>query len=130
MLTDEQVKTVANILDVPLSTTLMRKALEAYEQNKWVKFDVNDKSTHPKIPDNDVCVTILGVTDLRENSGEVVYVEYYGALEDHVYDPNKHCCNTPFILFDRGCVGEVDYGIVEVSAVHLIAWQPLPTFKE
>lgn len=39
MITDEQVRTVADILDVPLSSILMRKALEAYEQSKWVSID-------------------------------------------------------------------------------------------
>jgi hypothetical protein len=27
----------------------MRKALEAYEQSKWIKFDVDDASTYPPI---------------------------------------------------------------------------------
>ena len=31
----------------PAMIDSMRKALEAYEQSKWVKFDEHDKSTYP-----------------------------------------------------------------------------------
>jgi hypothetical protein len=31
----------------------MRKALEAYEASKWVKFDIDDETTHPR--DRQVC---------------------------------------------------------------------------
>ncbi len=36
MITDEQLQTVADVLNIPLSAILLRKALEAYEQSKWV----------------------------------------------------------------------------------------------
>lgn len=87
MITDEQVKTVANILDVPLSTTLMRKALEAYERSKLV----TDKSIPPKAgertdgnwysqyvydPDNDAII-------------------YYDSESDQYHKPNGSVARDP-----------------------------------
>ena len=50
MITDEQVKIAANILDVPLSTTLMRKALEAYEQSKSIREPLSDDEIEKLVP--------------------------------------------------------------------------------
>ena len=59
MITDEQIMKACDAYDeynVDHNNTLlrgacsghaMRKALEAYEQSKWVKFDINDKNTFP-----------------------------------------------------------------------------------
>ena len=63
MITDEQVKLAANVyLDRPVdyyvangNMTDMRKALEAYEASKWVKFDVDDESTYPPIDQEVMC---------------------------------------------------------------------------
>lgn len=56
MITDEQVKIAANVyinrpVNYPIPSgniTDMRDALEAYEQSKWVKFDINDPATYPQ----------------------------------------------------------------------------------
>ena len=52
MITDEQItEALTAYLDGYGARSLnesMRKALEAYEKSKWVKFDIDDKSTHPQ----------------------------------------------------------------------------------
>jgi hypothetical protein len=56
MITSKQANAVACFYEgypvgFPLSSNdieSMSQALEAYEQSKWVKFDINDKNTHPK----------------------------------------------------------------------------------
>ena len=52
MITDEQVKIAEcayNHRSVAHSfSAAMRKALEAYEASKWVKFDVDDETTYPQ----------------------------------------------------------------------------------
>ena len=55
MITDKQVNVFINVFELNGGHFLgnnefdsVRKALEAYEQSKWVKFDVNDESTYPK----------------------------------------------------------------------------------
>ena len=63
MITDEQVRLVANILlNAPFGhnppddwVTDTRKALEAYEAGKWVKFDVDDESTYPPLDQVVMC---------------------------------------------------------------------------
>lgn len=49
MITDEQISIVADILSQGFSDNdaRVRKALEAYEASKWVKFDVDDSTTYP-----------------------------------------------------------------------------------
>lgn len=47
MITDEQVKITANVLAIPLSAILMRKALEAYEASKLDKIN-QQKDNYPK----------------------------------------------------------------------------------
>lgn len=61
MITDEQVEIVSSILAQGYSNNddRVRKALEAYEQSKWVKFDVNDESTYPKLDDESQCPIYL-----------------------------------------------------------------------
>ena len=61
MITDEQVRAaVSTYHDAyhhhPQIMADMRKALEAYEQSKWIEFDVNDETTHPK--DNQLCSVV------------------------------------------------------------------------
>lgn len=100
----------------------IRKALEAYEQSRWVKFDEYDESTYPKV--EDVCTTILGVTDLKNTP---CLIDFYSNINPNIFD------GKPFILFDCGYSNtdsDVYYGTVEVSSKHLVAWQPLPVFKE
>ena len=55
MITDNQVKVAIEEYWSIETDELpaMRKALEAYEASKWVKFDVNDETTHPR--DRQVC---------------------------------------------------------------------------
>ena len=60
MITDEQVKAaVSTYHDAyhhhPQIMADMRKALEAYEASKWVKFDVNDESTYPPLDQVVMC---------------------------------------------------------------------------
>ena len=77
MITDEQVKIAANsYLSRPIDSYLpdgnltdMRKALEAYEQSKWVKFDVDDESTYPPF---DVRV----LTKLKDDFGKDMSVDF------------------------------------------------------
>lgn len=55
MITDEQVKVALSAYfkesaegHIPTHRIeAMRSALVEYEQSKWIKFDVEDKSTHP-----------------------------------------------------------------------------------
>ena len=54
MITDELVNAFINAFELNGGHFLgnnefdtVRKALEAYEQSKWVKFDVNDESSYP-----------------------------------------------------------------------------------
>ena len=48
MITDEQVVTaIAEFYKQGTGNGGMRKALEAYEQSKWVKFDEYDETTYP-----------------------------------------------------------------------------------
>ena len=48
----------------------MRKALEAYEQSKWVEFDVDDESTWPVVPDGWLNVEVI-VHDAKNITGKV-----------------------------------------------------------
>ena len=66
MITDEQVKVALDAYYY--HGNVMREALEAYEQSKWVKFDINNPSTHPSIEQNVNAVTFRGkVVTLRFN---------------------------------------------------------------
>ena len=70
MITDEQVKIAANrYLSRPIDSYLlngnltdMRKALEAYEQSKWVRFD----NYLPDDPNKEVLFCICGEEDLQK----------------------------------------------------------------
>ena len=59
MITDKQVKIACaayNSTDVAHSQlAAMCKALKAYEQSKWVKFDAEDESTYPPIDQIVMC---------------------------------------------------------------------------
>ena len=78
MITDEQVKMAANVLDIPLSAILMRKALEAYEASKWVKFDVNDESTYPIVPDRYVNIEVNVYDTVNNNINHDYFHPDYG----------------------------------------------------
>ena len=78
MITDEQVKLAANVLDIPLSAILMRKALEAYEASKWVKFDVNDESTYPIVPDGYVNIEVNVYDTVNNNINHDYFHPDYG----------------------------------------------------
>ena len=65
MITDEQVRIACKAfydkyiqLDCCCDEELqvIRRTLEAYEQSKWIEFDVNDETTHPK--DNQLCSVV------------------------------------------------------------------------
>ena len=65
MITDEQVNAFINAFELNGGHFLgnnefgnVRKALEAYEASKWVKFDVNDESTYPIVPDGYVNIEV------------------------------------------------------------------------
>jgi hypothetical protein len=69
MITDEQVKAaVSTYHDAyhhhPQIMADMRKALEAYEANKWVRFDADNESTYPPF-DTRVLVKLKGDFDVR-----------------------------------------------------------------
>ena len=102
MITDEQVRLVANILlNAPFGhnppddwVTDTRKALETYEASKWVKFDVNDESTHPI--DSQVCNVVY-------HTGQVRTDRWSDLHRFWVYASCQKC---------------------------VTHWQPLPEFKE
>ena len=54
MITEEQVHAMAEACDdcssdmAGVNYQAIRQALEAYEQSKWVKFDINNPSTYPQ----------------------------------------------------------------------------------
>lgn len=59
MATDEQVNAFINAFELNgghYSLVNVRKALEAYEDSKWVKFDADDETTHPR--DSHVCIVV------------------------------------------------------------------------
>lgn len=82
MITDEQVKLSlsAYFNEVPEDlipshrVVAMRNALEAYEQSKWVKLDVNDKSTHPPY-EQDVLVKCRYSAEIK---AEMLFISGYG----------------------------------------------------
>ena len=51
----------------------MRKALEAYEQSKWVKFDINDQSTYPPLETDVACDEGYAVYLLRRTEKEFAW---------------------------------------------------------
>ena len=104
MIEDEQVKTVANILDVPLSAILMRKALEAYEASKWVKFDVDNESTYPPVDQVVMCKPFNEPT----------------LQMSLIYDSHPQFDGF-FFEDERGFYKDLE---------RIVYWQRLPTFKE
>ncbi len=84
MITDEQVFTACEVfyknervlghnLDVA-----MRKALEVYEASKWVKFDVNDESTYPIVPDGYVNIEVNVYDTVNNNINHDYFHPDYG----------------------------------------------------
>lgn len=66
MITNEQViAAIAEFYKSNAGGNGMRRALEAYERSKWVKFDVDDESTHPI--DGQVCYTLYHTGQVRIN---------------------------------------------------------------
>ena len=109
MITDEQIFTACEVfyknervlghnLDVA-----MRKALEAYEQSKWVKFDVDDESTWP-----------------QRTGHHIIFDGCYVAYKrwDRAIGGDKRCVNQSWFVSES-----VNFK----KATH---WQYLPTFKE
>ena len=78
MITDKQLQTVADVLNIPLSALLLRKALEAYEQSKWVEFDVNDESTYPIVPDGYVNIEVNVYDTVNNNINHDYFHPDYG----------------------------------------------------
>lgn len=67
MITDEQISIACAAYDssdvAHSQIAAMRKALEVYEASKWVKFDIDDESTHPI--DNQVCNVVYHTGQVR-----------------------------------------------------------------
>ena len=109
MITDEQVKLAVNTYlgrhtgDYVANGNLadMRKALEAYEQNKWVKFDANDPSTYP------------------QRTGH--HIAFDGRYVSHKYWNNTG---------DKRVTNQSWFVSESVNAQKISHWQPLPEFKE
>ena len=78
MITDEQISIVADVLNIPLSAILLRKALEEYEASKWVKFDVNDESTYPIVPDGYVNIEVNVYDTVNNNINHDYFHPDYG----------------------------------------------------
>lgn len=85
MITDEQVMKACDAYDeynVDHNNTLlrgacsghaMRNAIEAYEQSKWVKFDINDQSTYPPLETDVACDEGYAVYLLRRTEKEFAW---------------------------------------------------------
>lgn len=115
MITDEQVDLATNAMtdyedkmfDGIGSVTVndaVRVALETYEQSKWVKFDVDDKSTFPPI-DKDSDYLSIPVNTSTGFTVRFSYIAYEWLTED-------------------GCF------VDERISYENLYWQPLPEFKE
>lgn len=83
MITDEQVRAaVSTYHDAyhyhPQIMEDMRKALEAYEASKWVKFDVNDESTYPIVPDGYVNIEVNVYDTVNNNINHDYFHPDYG----------------------------------------------------
>ena len=109
MITDEQVKIAIEAYWSNETDELpaMRKALEAYEQSKWVKFDVDDESTYPK--------KVLVLARAFDISIDKNVIDIF-----HFMDSEKH---KVFSRIDKNFYTEM----VLITDVY---WQYLPEFKE
>ena len=111
MITDEQVKLAVNTYfnappwNSPPSKVIkdMRKALETYEQSKWVKFNIDDKSTFPPRETCNHYESLIVCTN-KNVTARFNYRTYEWVTEDGYF------------------VQEIGY-----ENIH---WQPLPEFKE
>lgn len=108
MITDEQVKSlmesVGKLYFGYHDMQKFREALEAYEAGKWVKFDVDDKSTFPTI-DKDSDYLSIPVNTSTGFTVRFSYRSYEWVTED-------------------GCF------VDERISYENLYWQPLPEFKE
>ena len=118
MITDEQVKQACAAYEKHRSLNVfsdnlhaMRKALEAYEQSKWVKFDKHNGDTYPEREKEVLLDTGYG------------YVSGWLCIEENPdsRNPDDHY-NTCWVCLDGR------YEIDEIGCVP--RWQPLPEFKE
>ena len=106
MITDEQVNCfIAFVLttQTPVSDVRedVRKALEAYEKSKWVKFDIDDESTYP------------------QRTGH--HIAFDGRYVSHKYWNNTG---------DKRGTNQSWFVSESVNAQKVTHWQPLPEFKE
>lgn len=110
MITDEQVQAACRAYYGEDNTTNyehyelvdMRKTLEAYEQSKWVKFDVDDDSSYPQKTGHHLTF-----------DGRYVSHRYWNNTGENKRDVNQ--------------AWFVSTSVTSKKATH---WQPLPTFKE
>ena len=114
MITDEQVNAFINAFELNGGHFLgnnefdtVRKALEAYEQSKWVKFDVDDESTYPK--------RIIVLARAFDISTDKYVIDIF-----HFMDSEKHKI---FSRLDRNFYAEM-------AVITDVCWQYLPEFKE
>lgn len=79
MITDKQIEQIFKEIEVPdiddFYTRFARAIIEAHEQSKWIKFDINDVSTHPQVGQ-----TVNACT----NKGNVMAVRFEG-LDEEIY---------------------------------------------
>lgn len=80
---------------------VIRRTLEAYEQSKWVKFDVNDESTWPQRKGHHIAC-----------DGRNVFHKYWDNTGDRRFRNNS------WFVADSVLFKKVTH------------WQPLPEFKE
>lgn len=82
MITDEQVKrlmeSVGKLYFGYHDMQKFREALEAYEASKWVKFDVNDVSTYPIVPDGYVNIEVNVYDTVNNNINHDYFHPDYG----------------------------------------------------
>ena len=107
MITDRQVivfKDYYNINAGYIDVETLHKALEAFEQSKWVRFDVDDVSTHPE-------------------NGKYVLVKI-----DKTFLDELGYLDTTYVgeFFNGG----FDIYIADECGCAVTHWQPLPEFKE
>ena len=108
MITDEQVNVACNRINERHSYTVaskkaMREVLETFEQSKWIKFNVNDSSTHPSVEQDVNAVTFRG---------KVVTMRFNGINDE---------TGLPLWFWQ---------GTDEQTNLTVTHWQHLPEFKE
>ena len=122
MLTDEQINIACNAYqnyDSLVDVDGIEAALKAYDDSKWIKFDINDKSTWPT---DWQTVNTYGIDTKKEDAiykvPEALFVSFDLAPLIKLYG---ECA------FSRS--KQIDF-YPDLTYYKVIAWQPLPKQPE